>query len=331
MIKQQLARFNRLELLAQATPLEKLERLSAWVGRDIYIKRDDLTPLALGGNKLRKLEYLGADALAAGADTLVTAGAIQSNHVRQTAALAARLGLGCVALVENPIGTEDGNYLRNGNRLLLDLFDAKVELVDNLDNADEQLQALAERLRNNGRKPYVVPIGGSNPLGALGYVRAGLELAAQIEATGLEFAAVVLASGSAGTHSGLGLALSEVLPKLPVVGVTVSRTDEAQRPKVQGLAERTAELLGVELPASFRVELWDEYFAPRYGEPNAGTLAAVKLLASQEGILLDPVYTGKAMAGLLDGIGLQRFDEGPIIFLHTGGAPALFAYNSAFD
>ena len=190
------------------------------------------------------------------------------------------------------------------------------------------LQVLAERLRSNGKKPYLVPIGGSNALGALGYVRAGFELAAQIEDSGLEFAAVVLASGSAGTHSGLGLALSEALPGLPVVGVTVSRSDDAQRPKVQGLAERTAELLGVPLPASFKVELWDEYFAPRYGEPNAGTLAAVKLLASQEGILLDPVYTGKAMAGLLDGIGRQRFEDGPIIFLHTGGAPALFAYNA---
>lgn len=330
MIKQQLDRFDRLDLLGGATALEKLERLSAWLGRDVYVKRDDTTPLAMGGNKLRKLEYLAADALAQGADTLITAGAIQSNHVRQTAAIAAKLGLGCVALLENPIGTDDSNYLGNGNRLLLDLFDAKVELVDNLDNADEQLQALAERLRSNGKQPYVVPIGGSNALGALGYVRAGLELADQIGNTGLEFAAVVLASGSAGTHSGLALALSEVLPRLPVIGVTVSRTDEAQRPKVQGLAERTAELLGVALPQSFKVELWDEYFAPRYGDPNAGTLAAVKLLASQEGLLLDPVYTGKAMAGLLDGIGRQRFDDGPILFLHTGGAPALFAYAGSF-
>ncbi|WP_025128498.1 D-cysteine desulfhydrase [Pseudomonas sp. PH1b] len=331
MIKQQLARFNRLDLLRSTTALEKLERLSAWIGRDIYIKRDDLTPLAMGGNKLRKLEYLAADALAQGADTLITAGALQSNHVRQTAALAAQLGLGCVALLENPIGTEDPNYLGNGNRLLLDLFDAKVELVENLDQADEQLRALAARLRSNGKKPYLVPIGGSNALGALGYVRAGLELAQQIEDSGLEFAAVLLASGSAGTHSGLALALSEVLPQLPVIGITVSRSEEDQRPKVQGLAERTAELLGVKLPDAFNVQLWDEYFAPRYGEPNAGTLAAVKLLASQEGLLLDPVYTGKAMAGLLDGVGRQRFDEGPIIFLHTGGAPALFAYAGAFS
>ncbi|AHF65502.1 MULTISPECIES: D-cysteine desulfhydrase [Pseudomonas] len=331
MIKKQLARFNRLDLIDAPTPLEKLERLSTWAGRDIYIKRDDTTTLALGGNKVRKLEYLAADALAQGADTLITAGAIQSNHVRQTAALAARLGLGCVALLENPIGTEDTNYLHNGNRLLLDLFDAKVELVENLDNADEQLQALAARLRTSGKKPYLVPIGGSSAVGALGYVRAGLELAEQIKQTGLDFSAVVLASGSAGTHSGLALALAEQLPELPVIGVTVSRSEEAQFPKVQGLAERTAELLDIALPPAFKVQLWDEYFGPRYGEPNAGTLSAIKLVASHEGLLLDPVYTGKAMAGLLDGIGRQRFNDGPLVFLHTGGAPALFAYPDVFS
>ncbi|UZJ60691.1 D-cysteine desulfhydrase [Pseudomonas sp. KU26590] len=331
MIKQQLARFNRLELLVGPTPFEKLERLSTWAGRDIYVKRDDITPLAMGGNKLRKLEYLAADALAQGCDTLITAGAIQSNHVRQTAALAARLGLGCVALLENPIATDDSNYLGNGNRLLLDLFDAKVELVENLDNAEEQLQALASRLRLSGKKPYLVPIGGSNALGALGYVQAGFELAEQIKQSGLSFAAVVLASGSAGTHSGLALALAEELPELPVIGVTVSRPEETQAPKVQRLAEQTVELLGESLPAAFKVQLWDEYFGPRYGEPNAGTLAAIRLVASHEGLLLDPVYTGKAMAGLLDGIGRQRFEDGPIVFLHTGGAPALFAYKDVFS
>jgi D-cysteine desulfhydrase len=330
MIRQQLARFERLQLLGAPTALEKMERLSAWAGRDIYIKRDDTTTLAMGGNKVRKLEYLAADAMAQGADTLITAGAIQSNHVRQTAALAARLGLGCVALLENPIGTEDSNYLSNGNRLLLDLFDAKVEMVENLDHADEQLHALAASLRASGRKPYLVPIGGSNAIGALGYVRAGLELAEQIKQTGLDFAAVVLASGSAGTHSGLALSLAETLPQLPVIGVTVSRPEETQRPKVQELAERTAELLEVSLPEAFNVQLWDEYFGPRYGEPNAGTLSAIKLVASHEGLLLDPVYTGKAMAGLLDGIGRGRFDDGPLIFLHTGGAPALFAYPGVF-
>jgi len=327
MISHRLEAVARLPLFTAPTPLEHLPRLSATLGREVYFKRDDTTQFALGGNKVRKLEYLLADALHKGADTLVTAGAIQSNHVRQTAAVAARLGLGCVALLENPIGTSDANYLNNGNRLLLDLFGAHIEPVASLDNADELLQQSAERLRQQGKRPYVVPIGGSNALGALGYVRAGLELADQIEASGITFAAVVLASGSAGTHSGLALALAERLPTLPVIGVTVSRPVATQFPKVQSLAERTAELLGISLPAAFKVTLWDEYFGPRYGEANAGTLAAIKLLASQEGVLLDPVYTGKAFAGLLDGISTQRFDgDGPLLFLHTGGAPALFAY-----
>ena len=259
---------------------------------------------------------------------LVTAGAIQSNHVRQTAALAARLGLGCLALLENPLGTAEGNYLANGNRLLLDLFGSEVEAVANLDNADELLLAAAERLRSAGRKPYVVPIGGSNALGALGYVRAGLELAEQMHRSGEDFAAVLLASGSAGTHSGLALALESARPGSRVIGVTVSRPDATQRPKVEGLLQRTAELLGVDVPMGLQIELWDQYFAPRYGEPNAGTLAAIRMLAEQEGVLLDPVYTGKAFAGLLDGIARGAFPgRGPLLFLHTGGAPALFAYH----
>ncbi|MFC5694799.1 D-cysteine desulfhydrase [Pseudomonas sp. GCM10022186] len=330
MLNAALARFPRLELVPSPTPLEKLERLSQKLGRSIYVKRDDITPFALGGNKVRKLEFLGADALAQDADTLVTAGAIQSNHVRQTAALAARLGLSCVALLENPIGTADRNYLENGNRLLLDLFGTEVELVPNLDNADELLAATGERLRAAGKRPYLVPIGGSNALGALGYVRAGLELAEQIKASGETFSAVVLASGSAGTHAGLALALEHALPGTRVVGVTVSRPDATQRPKVEGLLQRTADLLGVPVPAGLKVELWDQYFFPRYGEPNAGTLDAVRQAASLEGLLLDPVYTGKAFAGLLDGVAKGAFaGDGPVLFLHTGGSPALFAYHPA--
>lgn len=332
MIADRLARFPRLELVPSATPLEKLERLSKQVGRDIFVKRDDITPFALGGNKVRKLEYLAADALAKGADTLVTAGAIQSNHVRQTAALAARLGLGCLALLENPIDSRDRNYLSNGNRLLLDLFGAEVEVVANLDDVDARLAAAAERLREAGKHPYIVPIGGSNALGALGYVRAGLELAQQIRQSGEQFAAVVLASGSAGTHGGLALALEYALPGTRVIGVTVSRPDATQRPKVENLVQRTAELLGVARPETLNIELWDQYFAPRYGEPGADTLAAIGTLARHEGLLLDPVYTGKAFAGLLSGIHRQAFaGHGPVLFLHTGGSPALFAYHSASD
>ncbi len=327
LLKTRLEAFDRIDLLGNCTPLEKLHRLSEFTGRDIYIKRDDITPLAMGGNKLRKLEYLAAAALAEGADTLVTAGAIQSNHVRQTAAVAAKLGLKCVALLENPIGTTEANYLTNGNRLLLDLFNAEVVMCDELHDPTAQLAELAERLEGQGFRPYVVPVGGSNALGALGYVQCALEIAEQSSASFVDFSAIVVASGSAGTHAGLAVALQHLMPDTQLIGVTVSRKADAQRPKVETIARDVAASLQFDEKIP-QIVLWDDYFAPRYGEPNGAGMAAVKLLAEQEAMLLDPVYTGKAMAGLLDGIERGLFpDEGPILFIHTGGAPALFAYH----
>lgn len=317
--------YPRLELLGAPTPLEHLPRLSDYVGRDIFIKRDDVTPIALGGNKLRKLEFLAADALREGADVLLTAGAIQSNHVRQTAAVAAKLGIKCIALLENPIHTQAENYLSNGNRLLLDLFDCEIELVDALDNPAAQLAAQAERLEAQGFRPYVVPVGGSNWLGALGYIDCAQEIAHQSEGV-VDYAAVVVASGSAGTHAGLAVGLEQLLPETEVIGVTVSRHAEQQLPVVDSLRQQL--IAKLELTSTAPVTLWDDYFGPRYGEPNQEGMEAVKLLARLEGILLDPVYTGKAMAGLLDGISQNRFRrEGPLLFVHTGGAPALFAYH----
>ncbi|WP_061718468.1 D-cysteine desulfhydrase [Pantoea trifolii] len=320
-----LHQFPRLELLGAPTPLEHLPRLSDYLGRDIFIKRDDFTPVALGGNKLRKLEFLAADALREGADVLLTAGAIQSNHVRQTAAVAAKLGLKCVALLENPIGTTSENYLSNGNRLLLDLMDVEIVMVDALHNPTEQLAAQAEHLEAQGFRPYIVPVGGSNALGALGYVECAQEIAHQSEGV-VDFAAVVVASGSAGTHAGLAIGLEQLLPETELVGVTVSRKVEAQLPVVERIRSALAKQLEVQAKAP--ITLWDDYFAPRYGEPNEEGMAAVKLLARLEGIMLDPVYTGKAMAGLIDGIAQNRFRrEGPLLFVHTGGSPALFAYH----
>ncbi|MFV7214229.1 D-cysteine desulfhydrase family protein [Citrobacter cronae] len=292
-----LTRFPRLEFIGAPTPLEYLPRFSDYLGRDIFIKRDDVTPMAMGGNKLRKLEFLAADALREGADTLITAGAIQSNHVRQTAAVAAKLGLHCVALLENPIGTTAENYLSNGNRLLLDLFNTQIEMCDALTDPNAQLQELATRIEAQGFRPYVIPVGGSNALGALGYVESALEIAQQCEGA-VELSSVVVASGSVAD----------------------------QKPKVVTLQQDIAREL--ELTASADILLWDDYYAPGYGTPNEEGMEAVKLLARLEGILLDPVYTGKAMAGLIDGISQKRFkDEGPILFIHTGGAPALFAYH----
>lgn len=322
---QNLTRFPRLELIGAPTPLEYLPRLSDYLGREIFIKRDDVTPLAMGGNKLRKLEFLAADALREGADTLITAGAIQSNHVRQTAAVAAKLGLHCVALLENPMGTRAENYLTNGNRLLLDLFNTQVEMCDALTDPNAQLEALAIRIEAQGYRPYVIPVGGSNALGALGYVESALEIAQQCEGA-VELSSVVVASGSAGTHAGLAVGLEQLMPNAELIGVTVSRSVADQLPKVAALQQAVANSL--ELEAKAGIQLWDEYFAPGYGIPNDEGMAAVKLLAQLEGILLDPVYTGKAMAGLIDGISQKRFkDEGPILFVHTGGAPALFAYH----
>lgn len=320
-----LVNFPRIELLGAPTPLEHLPRLSDHLGRDIFIKRDDVTPVALGGNKLRKLEFLVADALRQGADVLVTAGAIQSNHVRQTAAVAARLGLKCVALLENSPGSHSENYLSNGNRLLLELMNTEVIAVEALSNPDAQLEEQATRLEAQGFRPYIVPVGGSNALGSLGYVECAQEIAHQSEGV-VDFAAIVVASGSAGTHAGLAVGLEQLLPETELVGVTVSRRAADQLPKVESLRQQVAQSLA--LTSQAPVTLWDDYFAPRYGVPNEEGMEAVKLLARLEGIFLDPVYTGKAMAGLIDGIAQNRFRrQGPIVFVHTGGAPALFAYH----
>ena len=292
---QNLTLFPRLELIGAPTPLEYLPRLSDYLGREIFIKRDDVTPLAMGGNKLRKLEFLAAEAL----------------H--------------CVALLENPMGTRAENYLTNGNRLLLDLFNTQVEMCDALTDPNAQLEALATRIEAQGYRPYVIPVGGSNALGALGYVESALEIAQQCEGA-VELSSVVVASGSAGTHAGLAVGLEQLMPNAELIGVTVSRSVADQLPKVAALQQAVANSL--ELEAKAGIQLWDEYFAPGYGIPNDEGMAAVKLLAQLEGILLDPVYTGKAMAGLIDGISQKRFkDEGPILFVHTGGAPALFAYH----
>ena len=243
---------------------------------------------------------MAADALRQGADTLVTAGAIQSNHVRQTAAVAAKLGLHCVALLENPIDTRAENYLTNGNRLLLGLFNAEVVMCEALHDPQQQLAELATRLEAQGFRPYVVPVGGSNALGALGYVQCALEIAEQSQRSNVAFSSVVVASGSAGTHAGLAVGLQQLLPETELIGVTVSRTVIDQLPKVEQIQKALACSLNIDELAP--IALWDDYFAPQYGMPNEEGMAAVQLLAQQEGVLLDPVYTGKAMAGLIDGI-----------------------------
>lgn len=317
--------YPKIELVGAPTPIEYLPRLSDYAERDIYIKRDDLTPLGLGGNKLRKLEYLAAEALQEGADVLLTAGAIQSNHVRQTAAVAAKLGLKCMAILENPLEEASDSYQQNGNRLLLDLLGVNVIPAQVGLSLAEQLVTQAELLQAQGFRPYIVPVGGSNTLGSLGYIGCAQEILHQV-ADIPDLAAVVVASGSGGTHAGLSVGLEHYLPHVSLVGVTVSRSSAQQQPIVEALRQSIAEMLGVTLKQP--IELWDDFYAPGYGYTNDTGNDALNLLAQLEGIFLDPVYTAKAMAGLLTGISSQRFSQaGPLLFIHTGGSPALFAYS----
>ncbi|HEY5299969.1 MAG TPA: D-cysteine desulfhydrase [Acetobacteraceae bacterium] len=329
-----LAKFPRIRLGHLPTPLERMDNLTKHLGGPtIWIKRDDCTGLSSGGNKTRKLEYLMADALARGADTVITQGAIQSNHARQTTAAAAKLGLDCHILLEDRTGYADEAYTLNGNVLLDQLHGASISKRPGGADMQGEMEALAEGLRARGRKPYVIPGGGSTPLGALGYVNAALELVYQAGELGLRIDRVVHATGSAGTQAGLVAGLAGLNAGIPVLGIGVRAPKDKQEENVFALAEKTATLAGA--PGAVRrehVEANCDYVGQGYGIPTEGMVEAVKLLARKEGILLDPVYSGKGMAGLIDLVGKRAFaKEENIVFIHTGGSVGLFGYPNAFD
>jgi L-cysteate sulfo-lyase len=328
-----LARFPRLRLAHLPTPLEPLERLSAALGGpEIWIKRDDCTGLAGGGNKTRKLEFLIAEAEREQADVVLTQGAVQSNHARQTAAAAARKGMGCHLLLENRTGSQDPNYLRNGNVLLDELHGATMETRESGLDMNAELEKVADRFRADGKRPYVIPGGGSNPTGALGYVNCAMELTCQANDRSLSFDLLVHATGSAGTQAGLVAGLSAINAGLPVHGFGVRAPRVKQEDNVYQLACATAEKLGVSGAVRREDIVADtDYVGEGYGIPRADTIEAIRMFASLEGILLDPVYTGKGAAGLIDYCRQGRFRKGQrIVFLHTGGAAALFGYDGAF-
>ena len=322
----------RVELAHLPTPLQPMPRLRAALGStavvpELWIKRDDTTGLAGGGNKTRKLEFLLGDALAQGCDTLLTVGGLQSNHARQTAAAAARCGLDCELLLQDINGAPGGSYSYNGNLLLDDLLGARVQRFAAQADMAEELARAHERLLGLGRAPYSVPLGGSNALGALGYVQAVQELIEQFRRQHLKPTHLVLATGSAGTQAGILAGLAAAEYELAVIGVTVSRESDAQRRRVRMLLRETCRRLGITPPSNSKIVCNDGYYAPGYGVPNAGMVRSVRLLASSEAVLLDPVYTGKAMAGLLGMIEQGAFSaDDVVIFLHTGGAAGLFAY-----
>ncbi|MBJ3816008.1 D-cysteine desulfhydrase [Shimwellia pseudoproteus] len=328
-----LARFPRLRLGHFPTPLEPLENLSRLLGGPaIWIKRDDATGLATGGNKTRKLEFLLADALAQQADVIITQGATQSNHVRQTIAAAAVLGLPAKVFLEQRVSGFGDEYQQSGNVLLDKLLGG--EIVAHLPPGTDMQQVMedyAATLRAQGKNPYVIPGGGSNPIGALGYVACAQELLYQSSQQRLRIDHVIHATGSTGTQAGLVAGFTATNSHIPVLGISVRAPKARQQENVWQLASRTRALLGVpgELPRS-AVVVNSDYVGDGYGLPTPAMQEAVELLARHEGILLDPVYAGKGMAGLIDLVRQGQFrPQDNLVFIHTGGAAGLFGYRQA--
>lgn len=322
-------RFPRLELAHQPTALEFLPRLTEELGGPrIFVKRDDCTGLGGGGNKVRKLEFLLADALAQGATTVITSGGVQSNHARQTASAAAGLGLRCELVLSEVVDLHDAAYCANGNILLDRLCGAALHVVPDRSAAQDRIQSIAARVRASGGVPYLIPVGGSNALGSLGYAFAAHELLTQSETMDLHWDAIVLANGSGGTHSGLLAGLHGLDSKAPVYGISVAAPKATQHPKTVQLTIESAELLGLSTSGlADRVIVDDSWLGPGYGLPTPPMRQALRLVAQLEGLFLDPVYTGKAMAGLIDLIGRRVYKRGQtVLFWHTGGIPGLFAY-----
>ncbi len=316
----------RLKIAHLPTAIDALPRLSSELsGPMILVKRDDQTGLALGGNKTRKLEFLMAEAQANAARTVISAGAAQSNHCRQTAAAAARLGFDCILVLNLPPEKDISPQMTmkpNGNLLLDYLFGAEIVWTQK-DNRENELQAVFQKAWDTGRRPYMIPYGGSNPTGALGYVFAMQEMLDQ----GVSPDWLIIPSSSAGTQAGLVVGARLFGYRGNILGISIDETADDLRAKVAQLATKTADLLGERL--TFRDEeimVNDDYLGEGYGVMGENEVEAIKLFASKEGMLLDPVYTGRAAAGMIDLIRKGFFRPSQqILFWHTGGAPALFA------
>lgn len=322
----QLTKFPRRKYTETKTPIEKLGRLSELLGGpNLYIKRDDLLGLASGGNKTRKLEYIMADALAKGADTVITCGSLQSNHCRLTLAAAVKEGLDChLILEETAIKKYDEEA--SGNNFLYKLLGAKVHVFPNGTDKLAEMDKLCEKLTAEGKSPYPIPVGGSNELGTIGYSTCALEIIEQSLAMEVDFHHIVAANGSGSTTAGLLLGLFGRNENVDFTAISVSGRTEEVAPKVFELVEETAKLLEIEvnLPKE-KIHFYDEYVGEGYAIPTEAMIEAVQLVARTEGILLDPVYTGKVFSGLIDLIRKGKFKQGEnVLFVHSGGSPALY-------
>ncbi|WP_254444572.1 D-cysteine desulfhydrase family protein [Ruegeria arenilitoris] len=315
------------------TPLERLDRLSEKLNIELWLKRDDLTGLGFGGNKTRQLEFYFGDALAQGADTVLITGAVQSNYVRSAAAAAARLGMKSVLQLEERVPDMGPEYYQSGNVLLAKILGAEhisFPVGEDEAGADLALHKRADELRAQGRNPYVIHLGLHHPpLGALGYVAAGQELHQQMQ----DFDAVVVPSGSGATHAGLLTGLKTSGSSAKVMGICVRRNCQLQHERMVTVVEKLANLLGIDPSALVRgIETRDEALAPGYGRLGPKSRSALELMAQTEGIFLDPVYTAKTFAGLLDLVQRNEIRRGQkVVMIHTGGLPALFGYQKELE
>lgn len=328
------SQFPRRNYLQAPTPIEAMPQLSKALGGEVnlFVKRDDLLPGASGGNKTRKLEFCIADALEKGADTIITCGAVQSNHCRLTASWSAKEGLDCHLVLEERVA---GSYKKegSGNNFLFELLDVKsIAVVPGGSNMIGEMQKKADELAATGKKPYIIPGGASNAIGATGYALCAEETMTQLNTMRLSIDHIVVPSGSAGTHAGMVVGMTGVNGNIPISGINVSRPKNVQEEIVYKLAAETAERLQVRGGVSREaIVCYGDYVGPGYSLPTEAMIEAVRLFAKTEAILLDPVYSGKAAAGLIDLVRKGTFAKGSnVLFLHTGGSPALYAYLDTF-
>ena len=323
-------KFERIKLGHFPTPIEYLKNITEYLnGPQIYIKRDDCTGLATGGNKTRKLEFLMSDAIRNQANLIITVGAVQSNHARQTAAACAILGLKCIVILEQRLTNAPSAYMTSGNVFLNKLFGAEVIVCPKKNDLEEYAKTIIRKKKEKGFNPYYIPVGGSNHIGELGYVECMREIIKYDNNN--SFTHIILPTGSGGTHSGTIVGKLYYKRDLKIIGISVKDNKKDQEEKVFKLAKYSCTYIKCDQPQRKEVVAFDDYVGEGYGVPTNGMIEAVKLMAKKEAVLLDPVYSGKAFNGLLD-LTLKKYfkDTDKILFIHTGGVVSLYAYEWAF-
>lgn len=325
--------YNRISLMSQETPLVQLRHLSKELDTEIFIKRDDLSELGTGGNKLRKLEFLLAEAKSQKANRIITVGARQSNHARLTAITAKMMGFEVDLVLKNSVPLDTESYQLNGNLVLDNIVDANIHEIPNDGAASTFISNLAKHYASEGETVYIIPIGGSNTIGGLGYARAAYNIEIQASELGLDFQHIALASGSGGTHAGLVAGYQIMQKKMFIQAYNVQQEKEPLLRETHDITNQILEIFQMKNQFANINDylLSNEYVGEAYGIPNEETLKTIKHLAKTEGIILDPVYTGKAFTGLVHDIKKGKFPKGkPILFIHTGGTAGVFAYSNWF-